>query len=62
MSRAYSLIGFKNPSCRTIKTINEKIAFNGGLNFAGGVTITLWLFGLAMRVPECLRERSTPMK
>jgi len=57
MSRPISLLGFQVSILAPLKTINEDIALWRAI-FAGGVTITVLLFGLAMLRTRMLRERS----
>ena len=57
MSRPISLLGFQVSILAPLKIINEEIALWRAI-FAGGVTITALLFGLAMLRTRMLRERS----
>jgi two-component system C4-dicarboxylate transport sensor histidine kinase DctB len=57
MSRPIRLLDFKISILAPLKTINEEIALWRAI-FAGGVTITALLFGLAMLRTRMLRERS----
>ncbi|RBP80041.1 two-component system C4-dicarboxylate transport sensor histidine kinase DctB [Marinomonas rhizomae] len=57
MSRPIRLLDFKISILAPLKTINEEIALWRAI-FAGGVTITALLFGLAMLRSRMLRERS----
>jgi two-component system C4-dicarboxylate transport sensor histidine kinase DctB len=57
MSRPIRLLGFQISILAPLKIINEEIALWRAI-FAGGVTITALLFGLAMLRTRMLRERS----
>lgn len=57
MSRPIRLLDFKISILAPLKTINEEISLWRAI-FAGGVTITALLFGLAMLRSRMLRERS----
>ncbi|WP_233402607.1 ATP-binding protein [Marinomonas transparens] len=57
MSRPIRLLGFTISILAPLKNINEEIALWRAI-FAGGVTITGLLFGLAMLRTRMLRERS----
>ena len=57
MSRPIRLLNFKISILAPLKTINEEIALWRAI-FAGGVTITALLLGLAMLRTRMLRERS----
>ncbi len=57
MSRPIRLLGFQISILAPLKTINEEISLWRTI-FAGGVTITALLFGLAMLRRRMLRERS----
>ncbi|ETX10047.1 C4-dicarboxylate ABC transporter [Marinomonas ushuaiensis DSM 15871] len=57
MSRPISLLGFQVSILAPLKILNEDIALWRAI-FAGGVTITALLFGLAMLRTRMLRERS----
>jgi len=57
MTRPIQLLNFQVSILAPLKTINEEIALWRAI-FAGGVTITALLFGLAMLRTRMLRERS----
>lgn len=56
MSRPIRLLGFKISTLSPLNTINEEIALRRAI-FAGGVTITGLLLGLALLRSRMLRER-----
>lgn len=57
MTQPIQLLNFQVSILAPLKTINEEIALWRAI-FAGGVTITILLFGLAMLRTRMLRERS----